>query len=234
MVRCWLRAGQSFNLNAAPSKTQPGVTAIYSGNTDITAGIQGGSLGGTLQNLYTDIPAVQSQIDTLAYSVATSANAVQEKGVDENGNPTTTTPLFNITPTASGAAAGISVAITDPTKIAAASIGGGAGDGTNAESMANLASQSIVGGTTPTDYYANFTATLGSNLQTLQYQSSSITTAVTQLSTQQASLSGVSQNEEASNLQTYERAYQAASQTFTILNNLMGSALNMGVETAIS
>jgi flagellar hook-associated protein 1 len=229
-----VEGSESFSLNAAPSKTQPGVTAIFSGNTDVTSGIQGGSLGGTLQNLYTDIPQVQSQIDTLAFSVATSVNMVQEKGVDENGNPTTTTPLFNITPTASGAAAAISVAITDPSQIAAASIGGGTSDGRNAESMANLENQTIVNGSTPTNFFASFTANLGSNLQSFQQQSSSLTTALTQLSTQQSSLSSVSQNEEAANLETFERAYQAASQTFTILNTLMGSALNMGVETAVS
>jgi flagellar hook-associated protein 1 FlgK len=228
-----VEGSQSNNLNAAPSLTTPGAEAIYSGSTDITSGIQGGSLGGMLQNLYTDIPQVQSQIDTLAYSVATSVNSIQESGVDENGNPTTGTPLFNIPATAPGSAAGISIAITNASQIAAASAGGGASDGTNAESIANLESQDIVSGSTPTDYYTNFTATLGSNLQSLQYQSSSLTTAVTQLSTQQASLSGVSQNEEAANLETYERAYEAASQTFTILNTLMGSALNLGVETAM-
>jgi flagellar hook-associated protein 1 FlgK len=67
----------------------------------------------------------------------------------------------------------------------------------------------------------------------LQTSVSSVTTSLTQLTTQQATLSGVNQNTEAANLETYERAYQSASQTFTILNTLMGSALNLGVETAM-
>jgi flagellar hook-associated protein 1 FlgK len=57
---------------------------------------------------------------------------------------------------------------------------------------------------------------------------------LSQLTTQQGSLSGVSQDQEAANLVIYQRAYQAASQTFTILNNLMTVALNLGVETAMS
>jgi flagellar hook-associated protein 1 FlgK len=228
-----VEGNQSFSLSTGPSSTQPGTEAVYSGTTDISTSIQGGSLGGTLQNLYTDIPAVQSQINTLAYSLATSVNSIQESGADENGNPTTGEPLFNITSSPTGAAAAISVAITDPSQIAAAGAGDGSADGSNAESMANLANQSIVGGTTPADYYSGFLAQLGSNVQSVQTAVSSVTTSLSQLTTQQATLSGVNQNTEAANLETYERAYQSASQTFTILNTLMGSALNLGVETAM-
>ncbi len=228
-----VEGSQSFALSTGPSSTQSGVEAVYSGATDISSEIQGGTLGGTLSNLYSDIPAVESQINTLAYSFATSVNSIQEAGADENGNPTTGVPLFNITPTATGAAAGISVAITDPSQIAAAGAGDGSADGSNAESMLNLANQSIIAGSTPSDYYSGFLAQLGSNVQSLQTAVSSVTTSLSQLTTQQATLSGVNQNTEAANLETYERAYQSASQTFTILNTLMGSALNLGVETAM-
>jgi flagellar hook-associated protein 1 FlgK len=229
-----VEGNQSFALSSGPSATQPGTEAVYSGTTDISTAIQGGSLGGTLSNLYTDIPAVQSQINTLAYSLATSVNSIQESGADENGNPTTGVPLFNITSSPTGAAAAISVAITDPSQIAAAAAGDGSADGSNAESMANLANQSVVDGSTPGDYYADFLAQLGSNVQSVQTAVSSVTTSLSQLTTQEATLSGVNQNTEAANLETYERAYQSASQTFTILNTLMGSALNLGVETAMS
>jgi flagellar hook-associated protein 1 FlgK len=229
-----VEGNQSFALSTGPSTTQPGTEAVYSGASDISTSIQGGSLGGALSNLYTDIPAVQSQINTLAYSLATSVNSIQESGADENGNSTKGVPLFNITSSATGAAAGISVAITDPSQIAAAGAGDGSADGSNAESMAELANQSIVGGTTPQNYFADFLAQLGSNLQSVQTAVSSVTTSLSQLTTQQATLSGVNQNTEAANLETYERAYQSASQTFTILNTLMGSALNLGLETAMS
>jgi flagellar hook-associated protein 1 len=225
---------QSFALTASPSATTSGVAAVYSGGTDISASIKGGSLGGTLQNLYQDIPAAQSQIDTLAHSVATSINAIQQSGTDENGNPTTSTPLFNIPTGVAGSAAAISVAITDPTQIAAAASGNGSADGTNAQAMANVAKQAIVGGSTPANFYSAFLGTLGSNVQSLQTTVAAVTTSLSQLTTQQGSLSGVSQDQEASNLVTYQRAYQAASQTFTILNNLMTAALNLGVETAMS
>jgi flagellar hook-associated protein 1 len=223
---------QSYALSTSLSKTVPGVEAVFSGGQDISASIQGGSLGGTLANLYQDIPSVQSQIDTLAYQVGSSVNAVQEAGADQNGTATAGVPLFNLPATPTGAAGTISVSITDPSKIAAAALGNGPGDSSNAQTMAGLANQAIVGGATPSGYYASFLANLGSNVQNLTTQVSSVTASLTQLTTQQGSLSGVSQDQEAMNLQTYERSYQAASQTFNILNTLMGDALNLGVQGA--
>ena len=35
-------------------------------------------------------------------------------------------------------------------------------------------------------------------------------------------------------MQEFERSYQAASQVFSLLNTVMTSALNLGVETAVS
>ena len=35
-------------------------------------------------------------------------------------------------------------------------------------------------------------------------------------------------------MQQFERSYQAASQVFSLLNTVMTSALNLGVETAVS
>lgn len=223
---------QSYALSASPSATVPGAEAVFANSQDISSSIQGGSLGGVLSNLYQDIPAVQSQLDALAYSVGSSVNAIQESGADENGNATTAVPLFNLPPTAAGSAASISVAIADPTQIAAAATGSGAGDGSNAQLVANLANQMIVAGATPSGYYATFLATLGSNVQSLQTQVSSVNASLEQMKTQQGSLSGVSQDEEAMNLETYERSYQAASQTFNILDTLLNTTLNLGVEGA--
>jgi flagellar hook-associated protein 1 FlgK len=223
---------RSYALSASPSTSVPGAEAVFANSQDISSSIQGGALGGILANLYQDIPAVQSQLDSLAYSVGSSVNAIQESGADENGNATTGVPLFNLPASATGSAASISVAITDPTQIAAAAAGSGAGDGSNAQLVANLANQTVVAGATPSGFYAEFLATLGSNVQSLQTQVSSVTASLGQLTTQQGSLSGVSQDEEAMHLETYERSYQAASQTFNILDTLLNTTLNLGVEGA--
>ncbi len=44
----------------------------------------------------------------------------------------------------------------------------------------------------------------------------------------------VNLNDEAAAMSTLENSYQAASQVFTLLNTMMASALNLGVETAVA
>ena len=58
--------------------------------------------------------------------------------------------------------------------------------------------------------------------------------SVTQLQTRRDALSSVNLNDEAALMQQIERSYQAASKVFTMLNSIMASALNLGVETAVS
>ncbi|MGH9604108.1 MAG: flagellar hook-associated protein FlgK [Terracidiphilus sp.] len=89
-------------------------------------------------------------------------------------------------------------------------------------------------GDTPIDYYSNFVSTLGAMVSQVQTENTAQNASVTQLQTQNNSLSEVNLNDEASAMTTLERSYQAASQVFTMLNSVMTSALNLGVETAVS
>ncbi len=200
---------------------------VLSGSADITSTIHGGSLAGSLGVLTVALPNVQSALDTLAHSVATQVNAVQTTGSDETG--ATGGPIFAIPSTVAGSAAAISVAISDPKQIAAAAAGSGPGDNWNAQALANLANQQIVSGSTTSEYYAAFESNLGGAVQSAGVQNTALSASLAQLTSQRNSLSGVSQNDEAANLQNYERSFQAASKIFSILDTLMGSALNLGV-----
>jgi len=100
--------------------------------------------------------------------------------------------------------------------------------------MAALASQSIVDGQSPSNFYSNFVSTLGSTVSKVQIENTAQNASVTQLQTQNDALSSVNLNDEASSMETLERSYQAASQVFTMLNTIMNSALNLGVQTAVT
>jgi flagellar hook-associated protein 1 FlgK len=128
----------------------------------------------------------------------------------------------------------MSVVMTDPSKIAAASAGQGTGDNSNAGVLAGLADQGIVNGSKPSDYYSNFVTKLGSMVAHVQIQSTAQNASLTQLQTQRDSLSAVNLNDEAAAMQQIERSYQAASQVFNILNTIMASALNLGIQSAVS
>jgi flagellar hook-associated protein 1 FlgK len=216
-----------------------GVTHIFAGPTDITAGLTtgGGELGGYLTVRDQDIPTVQHSLDQLAYGVSTAVNAANNTGTDLNGTSgTASNPnyLFNQPATMTGAAAAMSVVMTDPSLVAAAGAGAGTGDDSNALAISNLANQTIVAGDTPTNFYSTLVATLGSTVSEVQTENTAQSASVTQLQSQSDALSGVSLDDEASDMSTMERAYQSASQTFTILNNIMNSALNLGESTTVS
>jgi flagellar hook-associated protein 1 FlgK len=164
----------------------------------------------------------------------TAANMANNAGTDLDGDNGNAGNIFNASTQVSGSALSMQVVMTDPNKIAAAGNGDGAGDDSNAVAAASLGTQAIINGQTPSDFYSNLISTLGATVSEITTQNTALSTSVTQLQSQRDSLSSVSLDEEASNLQEFQRSYQAASQVFTILNSIMTSALNLGVETSVA
>jgi flagellar hook-associated protein 1 FlgK len=182
---------------------------------------------------------VVSSLDQLAYSVSTQVNALNNTGTDLDGNTgTATTPLyiFNEPTAVAGSAAAMSVVMTDPNEIAAAASGKGTGDSANATAMAalNSSTSTIVNGQMPTNYYSSLISTLGATVSGVETKNTAQEASVTQLQTQRDALSSVNLNDEAANMSTYERSYQAASRVFAAINTIMASALNLGETTTVS
>jgi flagellar hook-associated protein 1 FlgK len=211
-----------------------GTTHILAGETgqDVTSNLSGGDLGGVLQARDQRLPAYQNALDSLAYGLGTAVNTQNESGVDANGNPGAA--LFSLPATQSGAAAQMQVVTTDPNAVAAASPGEGSAGNANASALAGLSSANVVGGQTASGFLASFLSQIGNDTAAATTNNSAQQATLTQLTTQRDSLSGVSLDEEASNLTQYQRAYQAASQVFNIANSVMASALNLGVETSVT
>lgn len=260
--------GASFSINTG---SVGGVTDFFIGGSDVTAQLMtgGGSLGGYLTARDQDIPNVLSSLDQLAYGISTAVNAQNQAGVDlvdPNGADVAAKAIFSVPPhagdnttnlsqLAAGAAQSMSVVMTDPSRIAAASAGQGTGDNSNATALANLATlsdppilnglligngqplpagETLLNGQTPTGFYSGFVTNLGSTVSEVQTENTAQTASVTQLQTQNNALSQVNLNDEASAMTTMERSYQAASQVFTMLNTIMASALNLGEQATVS
>ncbi|HTW61044.1 MAG TPA: flagellar hook-associated protein FlgK [Terracidiphilus sp.] len=228
--------GQSFQLTTGQVN---GVTDFFVNGTDITSQLEqgGGQLGGYLTARDTDIPNVLSSLDQLAYGVSTQVNALNNAGTDLDGvTGTAAAPLyiFNQPTQVAGSAQAMSVVMTDPNQIAAASAGNGTGDNSNAVALAGLANQTIADGETPTNFFSNFVTALGSTVSQVQTENTAQNASVTQLQTQNDALSSVNLNDQASDMTVLERSYQAAAQVFTMLDTIMASALNLGEEATVS
>ncbi len=203
-----------------------GLTHVLDANgADITSTITGGDLGGTLQARDKDIPSVLSKLDSLANEFATAFNAAQAKGTDANGNPGQ--PFFNIPTTVAGSAAGIKLALTSPTQIAASS-DGTAGSNGNLSVFEAIQTTKLLSGDTPVNSYASVVFHVGTLVATANTNVTATTASLSQLNDQRASVSGVSIDEESTNLIRYQQAYEAAARVVNTVNTLFSVTMNMG------
>jgi len=210
-----------------------GTLQVYGGDgTNVTSGLTGGAIGGALEALTSTIPTIAGQIDTLAYSIATAVNTQNSAGLTASG--TAAGNLFTIGTSSAGAAAAIGVATTDTNAVAAAGTGEGTTGNTNASALAGLATTAIDGTQTASEAVSSTLAQIGEAAETATNDATVQQASLTQLTTQRDALSAVNLDTEASNLTEYQRSYQAASQVFSIVDTLLASAINLGVETAVS
>ncbi|MGH9377677.1 MAG: flagellar hook-associated protein FlgK [Terriglobia bacterium] len=214
---------QSFDLQ---TKLNPGtgMQDIYANGNDITTTVTNGKLGGLIQARDTSIPAAQTALDTLAYNLASAVNTQNAAGSDLSGaaGGNLFAPLAGVT----GSAAQISLAITDPSKIAASS-DGTAGSNGNALLLAGIQNQPVVSGETATDYYATLVNSVGNQVSAANTQQQAEGALVQQLQNQLTSESGVSIDQEASNLVLYQQAYSASAQVAQMVNQLIQQTINM-------
>jgi len=225
----------------------PLTSSIVNGNVDVISalgqnitpvlngtlsGITGGSLGGMLQARDRDLPTESTALDTLAYSVGDAVNTVNEQGFDANGSAGG--PIFNLPASSAGAASSISLAISDPRGIAAAGMNEGSSGSTNATMLNAIAGNPLIDGQTATQFYASMLTRLGNTVASISTENTTLQASLSQLTTQKSALSSVSLDQEAANLTLYERSYQAASKVFSIVDELMASALNLGEQTTVT
>jgi flagellar hook-associated protein 1 FlgK len=206
-----------------------GMHEVIAAGADITSSIAGGQLQGLINARDNGIPSAQASLDNLAAGVVSGVNTQQKAGYDLNGSMGVDffTPF---TPSASGtnagAAATMSVAITNPDQVAASS-NGTQGDNSNATALANLQNEQIVSGQTPGDYYSNLIGQVGNDVSNATSEQTAVGLVLQQLTNQQASISGVSLDEEATNLVMYQRAYEAAARVISTVDELTSDTINM-------
>lgn len=219
---------ESYNLQTAAGSN--GLQQVIDSNgNNITASIQGGTLGGVIQVRDQIVPGLLSQLNTLAGQFATAFNSAQAEGTDSNGNPGAA--FFTIPSNPSNAAAGISVAVTDPSQIAISSDGSADSNG-NIANLSAVLTQNLPSGQTPADAYASLVFQVGNAASNANTQSTAIGDNLTQLTTQQGSVSAVNVDEETTNLLRYQTAYEAATRIVSTIQVLNNALMNMGSSTS--
>jgi len=215
--------GQSFGLTTRLDPNDA-TQHIYAQAGDITGQISGGKLGGVLEARDQTVPSLLGQLDDLASALVTNLNAAHQLGYDLNGQQGGN--LFNPV-TGPGAAASMTVAFSDPNLLAASSDGTTGSNG-NIANLTAVATQTLSNGMTPVQTYGNLVFQVGSSIGNANAELTASNNILQQLQQQQSSVSGVSLDEEASNLLLYERAYQAAARAISTVDQMLQTAINMG------
>jgi len=187
--------------------------------------LTGGSIQGTIDARDGTLATLQGNLDTLASNLISQVNTVYSTGYSLTG--TTGANFFSGT-----GAATITVnasLVSNPSQVQASGSATATGDNSVALSLAQLddTTQSGLNNESFSDFYTQSVADLGNALSTANTQVTDQTSVSTMLATQRSSISGVSVDEEMTNLMGFQRAYEASAQLVTTINTLMSDTLAM-------
>ncbi|HXE94908.1 MAG TPA: flagellar hook-associated protein FlgK [Dongiaceae bacterium] len=227
-------------LGAPPSAPNPAADA------DVTATIGGsnnskGEIGGLLYARDTTIPAYLAKLDELAYNLSYQVNTQHKAGWNLNNatgvnffSPATAVVPPAPAATYAGYSASIGVAISSTNEIAAADTNpllGGVGNNKNALLLAGVASTQVAfsGGvmSTTANYYNSLVAGVGVDVQAAKNLTTQNEAFVRQLDNLRSSNSGVSLDEELTNLIKYQKAFEGASRVISTASQMMDTILGM-------
>jgi len=170
----------------------------------------GGQLGGLLgiaQSPGGTIDGYLNTLDTLADSIASKVNAAYGGSFFTVGSPSAATLQVD---------AGLQA---DPTAVTAGS--GAAGTNDLALAVSQLRGDAAIDGA-----YKAFVAQVGSNVNEADRQQQNAQTLTDSVSDRRDSVSGVSMDEEMSNLVKFQRAYQASSRAMSTMDDMLDVLIN--------
>ncbi len=198
------------------------VQATNAGTTLTT----GGSIQARIDVRDGEVQSLSDDLNTLASTLITTVNAVHAKGYGLNG--TTNAPFF----TGSDASdIGVNSALlSDPSLVQASGTSGATGDNQVALALAQLADtpQSGLNNMTFNQSYTQTVANMGQALSNVNDQVTNQQAIQNMLTQQRESVSGVSIDEEVSNLTVYQRAYEANARVISVVDEMLTTLIGLG------
>lgn len=190
-----------------------------------TLTLTGGSIQGTIDARDGALAGLRGQLDILAGQLITEINAVHSAGYDLSGN---TGEAF-FTGTDAATIRVNNVLVTSPGRIQAANVPGAVGDNRVALALAQLADQKIatLGNQTFSQSFGQSVASLGQSLSSVNSQIDNQAVVENMLSKQRDSISGVSLDEEMTDLIRFQKAFQASARLITTIDEMLDTIVNM-------
>lgn len=180
--------------------------------------IQGGELNAIVDLRDNLIPSYMSQLNQIATALVTNVNNLHHTGFGING---AAGGDFFKAGTKAGDLALDDAMIANPLGVAA-SRDGTIGDGSIAQQISALKDAGVVAGLSINQLYRDLIGEMGGAAATAQTQANAHQLSLDQFTTQQQAVSGVSLDEEMTNMIKFQQAYNAAARTLTVMDEMLG------------
>ncbi len=222
-----LVSGNNYNeLEVHSNPNRDGLVDIKWAATGEPLKVQNGELAGLLESRDEKVAFYVNELDTMAQSFIKEFNAIHKTGYGLDNS--TGFAFFEGTDASN---IKVSDAIMDEVdglnRIATASAIDSPGDGSNALKLSQVMQSGVLNGSNSTmgDYWGGIISSLGVETQRAKEMTDNCGSILQQLEQQRQSLSGVSLDEEMSNLVMFQHAYNAAAKLIQTQSEMM-DALN--------
>ena len=184
-------------------------------------------LGALVEVRDTTLAGYRTQLNALVKGIADAVNVAHQSGTDATG----AAGLAFFTYTAGDEAGTLAVnaaIVADPRLVAAAAGANTPGDGSIAGQIADLRGALLFGAGTQTaaDTYAGLVSGIGSDSRQGVEMADNQALVVDHLTTRRESISGVSLDEEATDMIKFQHAYQAAARVITAVDEMLDQLIN--------
>ncbi|MDH3252678.1 MAG: hypothetical protein OEM41_07785, partial [Ignavibacteria bacterium] len=189
--------------------------------------VNGGELSGVLQTFNVTLPGQQARLDEIASTLISRINQIHSAGYGIGTPPTTGNNFF--TGSDAGTIAVNPVIAANISAIAASGDPNQPGDNSVALALAGVETEKLFNGGTVSimQHYSGLVSGIGSSIVEATSTITSQDLILGQLDNQRLSVSGVSLDEEMTNMIKYQRAFEAAARTVNTVNEMFQTIINM-------
>jgi flagellar hook-associated protein 1 FlgK len=232
-----ISSGQAVPSGAANPQSPPSSRILDSQGNDITSQIQGGKLAGLLDTHNRVLASLvgdgqqAGSLNQFAKAFADTVNGILQSGtVSPDSGAAQGAPLFvydDSDPTAAAGSFALNPAVT-PGQLAPVDAQGNANG--NANQLASLADSTSAGGVnglTFGDFFSGIASFVGQESATADTNQQSQQGVVSQTRALRDQASGVSLDDQAVALLSFQKAYEATARLLTTLNSIVETTINM-------
>ncbi len=182
-----------------------------------------GSLGAIVETANTTIPGYLSYLDTVGNSIVENVNSIHESGYTNTEPPLTGIKFFDSYDKGNLV---INSNIKSDVNFIATSADGTNGNNDIALQIAELSNAKIINGQSLVTSYSNFVSGIGNTISMCKLNNESNSLVLQQLEQQKSSYSGVSLDEEMTNVLQFQKSYEAAAKLIKVADELFEILLN--------